>query len=88
MSNQERYQKTDIIDKQLGTPATVEDVLTAATQLAKYGEVEVHQIVSEGRLSEIFPYNVSEADLPAPALKKWSDVVAQRDSMDGSKTSS
>ncbi len=87
MSNQEQYQKAGLINVKLGAPATVENVLTAVTELAKYSEAEIHQIVSEGRLSEIFHYEVSEEDLPAPALERWSDVIVQRDSRDESKTS-
>jgi len=69
-------------------PATVENVALAVARLARYDETELAELVSEGRLGEVFPFRLAagtppkdsldEADVPqASALPLSDEVFAQ-----------
>jgi len=69
-------------------PATVENVALAVAALARFDEAEISELVTQGRLSEVFPFRLargapsedtrSDADVPqASALPLTDEAFAK-----------
>jgi hypothetical protein len=49
-------------------PATVENVAVAVARLARYDEAMLAELVSEGRLREVFPFRLAAGTPPEDSL--------------------
>lgn len=57
----------------LAGPAVLEDVVSAILVLARHDEAELAEIVSAGKLREVFPYKARERAAPA-SLGRFDDI--------------
>src|SRR6266404_8954886 len=56
--------------------ATLEDVVSAIIALGRYDELELFQLVSGGKLQQVFPFRLrTSISDPIPELDRWEDVV-------------
>ncbi len=64
-----------INDLEPGSPATLEAVLTAVVELSRRDEAELQALVSDGRLSEVFPFRPAAPRAPVADYEDESALV-------------
>lgn len=68
---------SEFIKLDANSPATLSAVVEAVTRLSTYSEAQILELVSEGKLHELFPFRPRAQDLPA-------DTVAEEDLVEAS----
>jgi hypothetical protein len=59
----------------LKAPATMEAVLEAVVRLSAYDETQLLDLVSAGRLHEVFPFRPSKTDVIAPDFATENELI-------------
>ncbi len=63
----------------LDAPVTLGSLMAAVRAMAEMDNEALLELVSEGKLDKVFPYQVSLPE-KAPALERWNEVMQQGDS--------